>query len=100
MTLHEEAMQFVEKLLDPAAPEQEIRVAGITLYKRLTATPLDESEDAMAVVANAISDASDGRAHVAATICGAIVEGGASPERLAGPLLRRLRVAVPQAQQF
>jgi hypothetical protein len=52
------------------------------------------------VLAPAISVSDRRRAVMAAMVCGAMVEQGADPAPLAGPLLARLRSLVPAAREF
>jgi hypothetical protein len=100
MSIQWEARQFVEKLVEPAASEQDLGVAGRELYQQLTKAPQEDAAEAMSIVAAAIPEASDRRAHLASMICGALVERGMDPKPLAEPLLARLRRAVPLARQF
>jgi hypothetical protein len=82
---------LVSTLRNPASSVEAVQKAGETFFHEASQANLDEGNDALSTLSSNINSIEDiSRASTLAVICGALVERGCDPMKLANPLIDRL----------
>lgn len=101
MTPTQAAQRVVEVASRPNGTEQDLQPLAQAFFDSLGGTPQEAAEAGVRELSRGIVAAADGgRAALVALMCGALVESGADPSLIDGPLFERLRSAAPRARRF
>jgi hypothetical protein len=100
MTPVDAAKRFAEAADVPTVSDDHLQSLAREFFESLNGTPAEQAADAMGIVAGAIGLPDPRRATLAAMVCGSMVEHGADPAPMAGPLLDRVSAAARGAREF
>src|SRR5439155_17305797 len=100
MNAIEAAQRAVDLAADPCVDDGRAQAAVGECFRATSGISLDEANEVVATLGPGILVPGGRRAALIATLCGAMVEGGADPAPMIEPLLRRIEAVVPDARRF
>ena len=94
------ARRLSEAARDPAVPLERFEAVAEGVAGGLEQVSAEQARDVIRALGEGVASPDGGRAALVALLCGAMVERGADPAPLAGPLLGRLRAVASEARRF